>query len=97
MPVEYSGVPSWSTTITSHYETMGYTPYRWFQADRPPELAPMAQRLSKARVGILTTAGAYTLGQEAFHYKDDTSIREIATSTPSKDVRFSHITENYLA
>ena len=91
MPVNYIAA------ITSHYETMGYTPYRWFHAEEPPPFAPMAKPLSKSRIGVLTTSGAYALGQTAFHYKDDTSLRAIVKVTPNENIRFSHITENYLS
>ena len=45
---------------------------------------------------MLSTAGAYALGQVAFHYKDDTSLRQIPAATADTDLRFSHLTENYL-
>ena len=45
---------------------------------------------------MISTAGTYVQGQIAYHYKDDTSIREIPRETPSDQVRFSHIMENYL-
>ena len=48
------------------------------------------------RLGVLTTAGAYVKGQVAFHYKDDTSVREIPVESADEDLRFSHLTENYL-
>ena len=53
--------------------------------------------LSELRLGVISTSGAYTVGQVAFHYKDDTSIRAIAKQTPTEAIHFSHITENYLA
>jgi len=56
----------------------------------------MTKPLSQARIGVLTTSGAYVLGQTAFHYKDDTSVRAIPKTTPKEAIRFSHITENYL-
>ncbi len=82
--------------ITDRYKALGYTPYRWFRADDAPAWTPLGKRLADARVGVVSTSGAYALGQVAYHYKDDTSIRRIASSTPAADLRFSHITENYL-
>ena len=35
-------------------------------------------------------------GQVAYHYKDDTSIRVLPGNAAKEDLRFSHITENYL-
>lgn len=90
MPVRYIDA------ITARYKKLGYDPYRWVHAEDPPAFTPMSKPLSEARVGVLTTSGAYALGQTAFHYKDDTSVRAIPKSTPRKDIRFSHITENYL-
>ena len=52
--------------------------------------------MRKSRLGVVSTSGAYVAGQVAFHYKDDTSLRAIPKHTPNADLRFSHITENYL-
>lgn len=90
MPVRYIDA------ITARYTKLGYEPYRWAYADEPPAFTPMRKPLSEARVGVLTTSGAYALGQTAFHYKDDTGVRAIPKTTPKQDIRFSHITENYL-
>ena len=90
MPVAYM------ETIRARYERLGYTPYRWFVADRTPPWQALSKPLSALRLGLLSTSGAYALGQRAYHYKDDTSIREIPATTPRAALRFSHITENYL-
>lgn len=90
MSVEYM------QAIRQRYESLGYTPYRWFAATEPPPWQPLDKPLAAARVGLLSTSGAYVLGQSAYHYKDDTSIRRIPVATPPQDLRFSHITENYL-
>ena len=82
--------------ITARYEKLGYEPYRWVHTEEAPALSPMTKPLNQARVGVLTTSGAYALGQTAFHYKDDASVRAIPKTTPKEDLRFSHITENYL-
>ena len=83
-------------SITKHYEKLGYDPYRWFYANDPPPWAPLRKPLNELKLGMLSTSGAYIAGQLAYHYKDDTSIREIASDTPVEQFRFSHITENYL-
>ena len=83
-------------SITERYEKLGYTPYRWAHADEPPAFQPMLQPLSDSRLGVISTSGAYVVGQVAYHYKDDTSIRAIPKDTPNDDIHFSHITENYL-
>ncbi len=83
------------TSITERYEQLGYTPYRWYHADEPPAFQPL-KPLAESRLGVLSTSGAYVVGQVAYHYKDDTSIRSIPKGTPADQVHFSHITENYL-
>ena len=83
--------------IAERYKSLGYAPYRWFKAEDPPAWQPLAKPLSTARIGMLSTSGAYALGQVAYHYKDDTSFRQIPAATADRDLRFSHLTENYLA
>ena len=83
-------------SITERYERLGYRPYRWVEAEDDGVLAPLRKPLAQSRLGMLSTAGAYVAGQVAFFYKDDTSIRRIPKDTAPGDMRFSHITENYL-
>ena len=83
-------------SITDRYERLGYPAYKWYRADKPPPWTALKKPISESRLGVLTTAGAYVKGQIAFYYKDDTSYRAIAKGTPEADMRFSHITENYL-
>lgn len=82
--------------ITERYLRLGYPPYRWFQADGAPPWQPLRKPLHQLRLGMMSTSGAYALGQVAYHYKDDTSIRQIPAATLDAELRFSHITENYL-
>ena len=90
MPVEYM------SAITARYLRLGYTPYRWFEANDPPSWQPLNRPLSTLRLGLLSTAGVYVRGQMAYHYRDDDSIRAVPADTPEEALRFSHITENYL-
>ena len=90
MPVEYM------RNIAERYQRLGYPIYRWFHADSEPAWAQLRKPLAESRVGMLSTSGAYALGQVAYHYKDDTSIRAIPSDTPDDKLRFSHLTENYL-
>ncbi len=46
---------------------------------------------------MISTAGTYIQGQVAYYYQDDASIRAIPNDTQVEKIRFSHITENYLA
>lgn len=78
------------------YEKLGFAPYQWFYAEDEPAFVTDRKPLADARLGLLSTAGAYVRGQVAFHTKDDTSIRAISSGTPAKDIRFAHIMENYL-
>ena len=83
-------------TIREKYSKMGYAPYGWHEATEAPPWTPLAKPLSECRVGMMTTAGTYVAGQEAYFYKDDTSHRPIPSNTPVENLRFSHLTENYL-
>ena len=78
------------------YDSLGYEPYKWFEADAAPRFVKPAKPLSECRLGLVSTAGTYVAGQVAYYYKDDTSIRAISNNTPVADLRFSHVTENYL-
>ena len=89
-PVEYI------RRTKKNYGKLGYTPYQWFHADSVPDFVTPAKPLSESRLGMISTAGTYMLGQVAFHYKDDTSIRSIPSDARPEDIRFSHVMENYL-
>ena len=89
-PVEYM------RAIAERYAKLGYKPYEWYRADDDPAFTPLKKPLSQSRLGVLCTAGTYVAGQVAYYYKDDTSHRAIPKDTPVEDIRFSHITENYL-
>ncbi len=78
------------------YDSLGYPPYRWFHADSEPAFSRPAKPLSECRVGLISTAGTYVTGQVAYYYKDDSSVRSIPADTSVEDLRFSHVTENYL-
>jgi hypothetical protein len=83
-------------SIAERYQRLGHAPYRWFKAEAPPAWQPFAKPWSAARIGMVSTSGAYALGQVAYHYKDDASIRPIPAATSNHDLRFAHLTENYL-
>ena len=84
-------------TIRERYLKLGYLPYRWFHAGEDPvPFTPLAKKIKECRVGLLSTSGAYSLGQSAYHYKDDSSLRTIDKNCSNDNIRFSHITENYL-
>ena len=83
-------------SITDRYNKLGYTPYRWFRADSTPAFTRLEKPISESRLGMLSTSGAYVVGQVAYYYKDDTSVREVPKDTGTERIHFSHITENYL-
>ena len=89
-PVQYMDA------ITRRYAALGYRPYQWYHADSPPTFQPLSKPVAHSRLGVLSTAGAYVVGQVAYFYKDDTSVRSIPRDTPAERIHFSHLTENYL-
>ena len=82
--------------IRERYSQLGYPVYQWFRADGPPAWSPLKKSLKNSKIGVLCTAGTYVKGQVAYFYKDDTSHRVIPSNTPVENLRFSHLTENYL-
>lgn len=91
MPVEYMAL------TRRRYEKLGYPPYRWTVAETAPPFARLAKPLAETRLALIASAGAYVVGQVAYHYKDDDTIRRIPKTTDASRVRFSHVTEHLLA
>jgi D-proline reductase (dithiol) PrdB len=46
--------------------------------------------MSECRLGLAASGGVYVAGQVAFHYKDDTSLREIPADAKTSDPRATH-------
>ncbi len=82
--------------IADRYGKLGYPAYQWYHAEDEPPFAPLKKPLSESRIGVLSTSGAYVVGQKAYYYKDDSSTRAIPKDTPKDKIHFSHLTENYL-
>ena len=74
----------------SQYQALGYPPYQWVENTGAPPFTALSKPLSDARVGLIAGGCIYRLGQIAFHFKDDISYREIATDTPTADLRATH-------
>lgn len=72
------------------YDSLGYDPYRWAQRPDTPPWVPLAKPLAECRITLIGSGGLYRRGQIAFHTKDDTSIRVIATDTPTAELRTAH-------
>lgn len=83
-PVDY--IPR----IRDNYARLGYKEYKWVVNEDPPPWAPLAKPLSKCRLGLAASGGIYLAGQVAFHYKDDTSVRDIPSDADSSALRATH-------
>jgi D-proline reductase (dithiol) PrdB len=83
-PVDY--IPR----IRDNYARLGYPSYKWVVNEDPPSWTPLGKPLSKCRLGLAASGGIYMAGQVAFHYKDDTSIRDIPSEVDSSALRATH-------
>ena len=69
------------------------SPYRWVEHDpetQPPPWAPIERELASTRVALIASGGIHRDDQEPFHFRNDTSHREIPVDTPSSRLRVSH-------
>ncbi len=83
-PVDY--IPR----IRDNYDRLGYKAYNWVVHRDTAPWAPLSKPLSQCRLGMAASGGIYVAGQLAFHYKDDTSFREIPADVDTKDLRATH-------
>jgi hypothetical protein len=68
-------------------------PYQWLVHDResaPPPWTPIEGALDQKRVALISSGGVHHVDQEAFHFRNDTSHREIAIDTPASALRVAH-------
>jgi D-proline reductase (dithiol) PrdB len=72
------------------YDSLGFDSYRWAERPDPPPFAEIGKPLSECRITLIGSGGLYRKGQVAFHTKDDTSVRVIATDTPTSELRTAH-------
>ena len=72
------------------YARLGYDDYRWAEKKEIPPWTPIKKPISESNVALLASGGAYTKGQVAFHWEDDTGVRIIPSSEPASDVRVTH-------
>lgn len=72
------------------YAALGYPPYRWVHHAAPPPFARLSKPLAECRVGLIASGGIYVKGQVAFHFKDDTSYREVPRDVDYRDLRVTH-------
>src|SRR3546814_7503900 len=78
------------------YSRLGYEPYKWYRSDTPPAWCRLAKPLAQCRLGLVASGGVYVAGQVAYHYKDDTSLREIPKNVTVADLRFAPVPEHML-
>jgi D-proline reductase (dithiol) PrdB len=67
--------------------------YRWASFDpkhEPPPWTPIAKPLSSLRVALIASGGVHHKEQEPFHFRNDTSQREIPLASDTSDLRVSH-------
>lgn len=72
------------------YSSLGYDDYRWAERPDAPEFVAFSKPLSECRVALVGSGGIYRAGQIAFGTADDTSIRAIASDTPTSELRTAH-------
>jgi D-proline reductase (dithiol) PrdB len=72
------------------YTRLGYKPYAWVSSEDDPPLAALPKPLSECRLGLASSGGVYRVGQVAFHFKDDITLRAIDTSVPASELRVTH-------
>lgn len=66
-------------------------PYRWTD-NRGLEVpwTALTKPLARCRVALGSSGGVYVAGQQPFHFKDDVSIRVVASGTPSSQLKIAH-------
>jgi D-proline reductase (dithiol) PrdB len=72
------------------YRRLGYPDYRWAESGEPTPWTPLARPVAESRLLLIGSGGVYRHGQVAFHHRDDTSFREIASDVPLDALRTSH-------
>jgi len=68
-------------------------PYRWVVHDPqrdPPPWTPLTGPLGKLHVALIASGGVHRDDQAPFHFRNDTSHREIPVETPADRLRVSH-------
>ena len=79
------------TRIRENYARLGYKPYAWVDnTASPPPWKPLEKPLSECQIGLVASGGIYLSGQVAFHWRDDTTLREIPANVRSEDLRATH-------
>ncbi len=72
------------------YSALGHPVYKWVSNDDTPPLVKPKGDPASWRVGLVASGGIYAVGQPAFHFKDDTSFRAVASDIDRRDLRVTH-------
>ena len=72
------------------YDALGYPTYNWVLNEQAPPFAALKKPVSESSLALIGSGGIYRCGQIAFHFKDDFSYREIASDTPTSELRATH-------
>ena len=68
-------------------------PYRWVVNDAasdPPPWAPLEKPLALTRVALISSGGVHRSVDEPFHFRNDTSHREIPLAIRADELAVSH-------
>jgi D-proline reductase (dithiol) PrdB len=68
-------------------------PYRWVRCDperEPPPFAPISKPLESSRVALIASGGVHLAEQPRFHFREDTSHREIPVATDTRELEVAH-------
>lgn len=68
-------------------------PYRWRvhdPVDEAPPWTPIEGALGEHRLAVISSGGVHHVDQAPFHFRNDTSHREIPVDTPREALRVSH-------
>jgi D-proline reductase (dithiol) PrdB len=70
-----------------------HEPYRWVVHDperEPTPWTPIEKPLSAMRVALISSGGVYRENQEPFHFRNDTSHREIPLDADPAELQVAH-------
>ena len=93
-PTNCDACKNWIPDIAAAYPKI--KPYAWVRSKVPPSFARLSKPLSSCKITLISTSGCYVKGDLSYFYKDDDSYRKIPSDTSASDLRFSHLTENFL-
>lgn len=72
-PTNLDGKP-WMADIAAQAAKGGMRPYGWLTPEEAPAFVALPKPLSQCKIGLVSTSGAYVMGQKAYFYKEDRYI-----------------------